>query len=171
MQLEGNFDVFCLALVIETVNGVELLVEVGLLVINILQSINLLHIGVQGGRQLVENLGCLCKFLFQSLGFLLHGLRYIQSDGVYDRLGHLGELLLQGVGLDQDGANLGVSGRNGLDLLVEVLHLSPCLAVESHLLRNGAIFTTLSPVSAEITHFLEWSIVVNCLLALSNISP
>ena len=171
LQLEGDFDVFFLALVVETVNGAEFLVEVGLLVIDVLQSVDLLHIGVQGGRQLVENLGCLCELLFQSLGFLLHGLGYIQSDGVYDRLRHLGELLLQGVGLDQDGAYLGVSGWNGLDLLVEDLHLSPGVAVESHLLGNGAVFTTLSPVTAEIMHLLEWSIAVYCFLALSNIFP
>jgi len=94
LQLEGDFDVFFLALVVETVNGAEFLVEVGLLVVDVLQSVDLLHIGVQGGRQLVENLRRLCELLFQSLGFLLHGLGYIQSDGVYDRLRHLGELLL-----------------------------------------------------------------------------
>ena len=42
LQLEVDFDVFFLALVVETINGAKFFVEVGLLVVDVLQSVDLL---------------------------------------------------------------------------------------------------------------------------------
>ena len=167
-QAGTHFDVLMLC---HLADFIELGLEVCSLVVDVFQSIDLLDIRIQAGRQLLKNFRCLTKFLFERLRFLLHLLDHVVSHVLHYLFWQICCLLLQSINLNLEFPRLlsSLFFKHVTSLLLELAHLVPGLLVEASFQRNLSILSTMSPIAAEIVAFLEVLVGVYGDLALADI--